>query len=144
MAGGRGRSSESHLVHLVSHCQGLRREVVLPAAFPSRCPLTPGWNCGAPSLLTQEDTASKTQLLWEPHNGFTDPGFSHSVSTLSENGKEAEWKRFNFYSGESQRRGSWETCEREETIPPDYRLEEAKVKQAGILFLIYFHSCWIS
>ena len=30
--------------------------------------------------------------------------------------------------------------EKEETIPPDYRLEEAKVNRPGSFFLTYFHS----
>lgn len=67
-------------------------------------------------------------MLREPHSGFTDLGFSHSGIHLirercinNENG-------LIFIQEKAKEEDREKLGEKEETIPPDYRLEEAKDK----------------
>lgn len=108
--------------------------MVLPAT-PHSCPLTrQAENQWRLSLLTQEDTASKTQLLWEPHNGFIDLGFSHSgIHFIREQCINNE-NGLIFIQEKAKEEDREKLGEREETIPPDYRLEEAKVNRLGSCF----------
>lgn len=115
------------------------------ACRSSQLPLNPaGWKQWSLSLLTQEDTASKIQLLWEPHSGVTDLGFSHSgIHFIRERGTNTE-NGLIFIQEKAKEEDREKLGEKEETIPPDYRLEEAKVNRPGSFFLTHFHSYWIS
>lgn len=82
----------------------------------------------------------KIQLLWEPHNGFTDLGFSHSgIHFIRERGTDNE-NGLIFIQEKAKEEDREKLGEKEETIPPDYRLEEAKVNRPRSFFLTYFHS----
>lgn len=111
----------------------------------SQLPLNPaGWKQWCLSLRTQEDTASKLQLLREPHDGFTDLGFSHpGIHFIGERCSNNE-NGLIFIQEKAKEEDREKLGEKEETIPPDYRLEEAKVNRPGSFFLTYFHSYWIS
>ena len=115
------------------------------ACRSSQLPLNlAGWKQWSLSLLTQEDTASKIQLLWEPHSGVTDLGYSHSgIHFIRERGTNTE-NGLIFIQEKAKEEDCEKLGEKEETIPPDYRLEEAKVNRPGSFFLTYFHSYWIS
>lgn len=126
----RDRASESHVVHPPRTKAGSGT-----ACRSSQLPLNPaGWKQWSLSLLTQEDTASKIQLLWEPHSGVTDLGFSHSgIHFIRERGTNTE-NGLIFIQEKAKEEDREKLGEKEETIPPDYRLEEAKVNRPGSFF----------